>query len=110
MEIGANAGHENRRHVLMQFYDEVMRKEWAEKAQRGDEHFSVNKACVSLDLNALAHAKNEYDAAFAKRADTAAATRQSFSDKLPHWAKRFSGVCCSVVSNVLTWLFWLCVA
>lgn len=31
----AEACHENKRHVLGQFYDEVCRKEWSLRAERG---------------------------------------------------------------------------
>ncbi len=68
MEIGASAGHENRRHVLMQCYDEVVRKAWAEKARRGDVGFDVNTASLTLDLEALKSAGNLYDTLYPKLA------------------------------------------
>lgn len=37
LEIGATAAFEGRRHHLMQYYDEVARREWNEKATRGDQ-------------------------------------------------------------------------
>ena len=67
MQIGASAGHEDRRHVLMQCYDEVVRKNWAECARRGDVGFDVNKACLVLDLEALNSARYLYDTLFPKQ-------------------------------------------
>ena len=50
-EIAANAAHgdKKRRHVLCQFYDELVRKEWSEIAARGDTGFSVDDACQIID-------------------------------------------------------------
>ena len=82
MEIAVTSGHENRRAVLMQFYDEIARKEWAERALRGDPGFCVNKVCncashaskldtghyalqasMRLDSELLSRARHAYDRA-----------------------------------------------
>ena len=68
MQIGATAGNEDRRHVFMQRYDEVVRKDWAEKARRGDDGFDVNVSSCSLDLEALNSARHLYDTLYPKQA------------------------------------------
>jgi hypothetical protein len=88
MQIGASAGHEDRRHVLMQCYDETVRYMWAEKARRGDEGFNVNIASLTLDLEALSSAKHLCDTQYPKSVkNTKGAERSSnkFSDRsFPH--------------------------
>ena len=42
-------------------YDEVARKDWAEKASRGDVGFCVREACRQLDPDLLSRAKRIYD-------------------------------------------------
>ena len=84
MQIGASAGHEDRRHVLMQCYDETVRYMWAEKARRGDEGFNVNIASLTLDLEALSSAKHLCDTQYPKSVkNTKGAERSSnkFSDR-----------------------------
>ena len=63
LEVAANAAHgdKKRRHVLCQFYDELARKEWAELAARGDQGFSVEDACQTIDRDILETARREYD-------------------------------------------------
>ena len=70
LEVAANASHgeTKRRHVLCQFYDEAARKEWAERASRGDSEFQVNDACSKLDRDILETARMEYDNAYAPKA------------------------------------------
>ena len=45
------------------FYDELCRKEWAERASRGDTDFDVNVVSMDKDLEILARARIAYDAA-----------------------------------------------
>ena len=70
LEVAANAAHgdKKRRHVLCQFYDELARKEWAELAARGDQGFSVEDACQTIDRDILETARREYDDALGPKA------------------------------------------
>ena len=81
MQVGACAGHEDRRHVLMQCYDEVVRKDWAEKARRGDVGFDVNKASLTLDLEALNSARHLYDTLYPKPVKSADSHRMRGSGR-----------------------------
>ena len=63
MEIAASAANEKRRFALAVFYDELCRKEWAERASRGDTDFDVNVVSMVKDLEILARARIAYDAA-----------------------------------------------
>ena len=57
MEIAASAANEKRRFALAVFYDELCRKEWAERASRGDIDFDVNIVSMVKDLEILARAR-----------------------------------------------------
>ena len=63
MEIAASAANEKRRFALAVFYDELCRKEWAERASRGDFDFDVNIVSMVKDLEILARARIAYDGA-----------------------------------------------
>ena len=63
MEIAASAANEKRRFALAVFYDELCRKEWAERASRGDIDFDVNIVSMVKDLEILARARIAYDGA-----------------------------------------------
>ena len=63
MEIAASAANEKRRFALAVFYDELCRKEWAERASRGDLDFDVNIVSMVKDLEILARARIAYDGA-----------------------------------------------
>ena len=56
------------RHVLAQFYDELARKEWSERAARGDSSFDINVVCRAIDRDILETARSEYDYAYGPRA------------------------------------------
>ncbi len=70
LEVAANASHDEkkRRHVLCQFYDEAARREWGERASRGDSEFKIEEACQKLDRDLLETARMDYDNAYAPRA------------------------------------------
>ena len=60
LQVAAEAQHENRRHILAQFYDEACRREWSKKAERGDVGFDIEVACLSVDQELLKRARNNY--------------------------------------------------
>jgi F420-dependent methylenetetrahydromethanopterin dehydrogenase len=57
----AGTGETKRKGHLAMVYDEVARKDWAEKAARGDIGFCVREACRQLDPDLLSRAKRIYD-------------------------------------------------
>jgi hypothetical protein len=63
LEIAACAGAEKRRYTLAITYDELCRKQWNLKADRGDRGFEVNVASLEKDKNLLERARALYDAA-----------------------------------------------
>ena len=67
------AASEKRRHVLAQFYDELCRKDWAERAARGDVDFDVNLACLACDNGVLDRARIAYDSTHKPQKDPTAA-------------------------------------
>ena len=78
-----DSANESRRFALAQIYDEIIRKEWSEKASRGfillgiclcsqplflsfvagDAGFDVDKVCYYKDNDVLNRARNVFDAA-----------------------------------------------
>ena len=87
-EVASNAGHDEkkRRHVLCQFYDEVARREWSEKAARGDTEFILAVACQKLDRDILESARLEYDNSYAPRAN-----RDGYEAAMPASAPKRNG-------------------
>ena len=63
LEIAACAGAEKRRYTLAITYDELCRKQWNLKADRGDRGFEVNVASLEKDKDLLERARALYDAA-----------------------------------------------
>ena len=63
LEIAACAGAEKRRYTLATTYDELCRKQWNLKADRGDRGFEVNVASLEKDKDLLERARVLYDAA-----------------------------------------------
>ena len=47
---------------MAQVYDEICRKEWANRAARGDEGFDVNVESLKIDSELLARARGVHDA------------------------------------------------
>lgn len=60
LQVAAEASHENKRHILGQFYDEICRKEWAVRAERGDADFDIEAACLGVDHELLKRARHKY--------------------------------------------------
>jgi hypothetical protein len=63
MQIASSAAAEKRRFALAIFYDEVCRKEWSERASRGDTEFDVNVECLVCNKELLDRARIAFDAA-----------------------------------------------
>jgi len=63
LEIAACAGAEKRRYTLAITYDELCRKQWNLKADRGDRGFEVNVVSLEKDKDLLERARALYDAA-----------------------------------------------
>ena len=61
--IAACAGAEKRRYTLATTYDELCRKQWNLKADRGDHGFEVHVASLEKDKDLLERARVLYDAA-----------------------------------------------
>ena len=54
--------------MLAQFYDEMCRKDWAERAARGDVDFDVNLVCLACDKEMLDRARIAYDSTNSSKA------------------------------------------
>ena len=52
---------EGRRGQLAQFYDEACRRDWAERAIRGDADFDVSVEAARLNLHLLERARTAWD-------------------------------------------------
>ena len=63
LEIAACAGAEKRWYTVAITYDELCRKQWNLKADRGDRGFEVNVASLEKDKDLLKRARAIYDAA-----------------------------------------------
>ena len=65
MSVGLTAplGPVPRRAGLAPIYDEVCRKNWADRSHAGEHGFNVNVAALALDRVLLKHAEDIYDAA-----------------------------------------------
>ena len=70
LEIAAGSQNEGRRHTLAQIYDETCRKEWSEKAFRGDPGFDVNQISRTKDNELLNRARLIYDSTAAEAGKT----------------------------------------
>ena len=65
MEVAAGAAAEKRRYTLAITYDELCRKQWNQKATRGDRDFDVNIVSLVKDKDLLERARALYDASSA---------------------------------------------
>ena len=54
--------------MLAQLYDEMCRKDWAERAARGDVDFDVNLVCLACDQEMLDRARIAYDSTNSSKA------------------------------------------
>ena len=81
MQIDASGVHEDRRNLPMQCYDEIVRKDWAESARRGDVRFDVKRASLTLDFEAPTTATHLYDTLYLKLTKSADAHRMRPSQK-----------------------------
>ena len=108
--FAAEAAHEGRRHILGQFYDEVCRKEWSIRAERGlvhclvfvfflvpvrvlegDAGFDVEVACKSLDNELLKRARNKYASAVEAPAKGARGKGGQKGGHFPKYSKKGHG-------------------
>ena len=71
MEVAAGAAAEKRRYTLAITYDELCRKQWNQKATRGDRDFDVNIVSLVKDKDLLERARALYDASSAVSKGTA---------------------------------------
>ena len=90
------AATENRKGLLGQYYDEVCRREWSERAARGDGDFDVNIESCKLCKDSLDRARVAYDAAAQQQKKQSPASSASQPAKYPnkhgqvkkHWTKK----------------------
>ena len=64
VQVGMRASLKGRAMVVAQFYDSVARKDYAERAFRGDSDFNPDTSCRSLDAEILARAEVQWDSHF----------------------------------------------
>jgi len=89
--IPGEAKISSRRYYLAQFYDELVRKHWNDRATRGDTGFDVNVECLKRDSDILERAKNLYDAKLPKASTKELQVRASTSKFESNSRQRASG-------------------